>query len=77
MYRTIVLTCFFSLGSPVWADSFTTSASVDRVTIYPGLSEVTRQIVLDLPEGQHDVTVPGLPETLSTEGLRVSAPAGL
>jgi uncharacterized protein (TIGR02231 family) len=46
------------------------------VTIYPGLANVTRLITLDLPAGRHDIIVPDLPQGLSPQGLRVSAPSG-
>ncbi|MEO1638067.1 MAG: mucoidy inhibitor MuiA family protein [Pseudomonadota bacterium] len=76
MFRPIFITSLITLATPLFADSFTAAAKVDRVTIYPGLSTVTRQVTLDLPAGLHDITVPGLPERLSTEGLRVAAPSG-
>jgi uncharacterized protein (TIGR02231 family) len=46
------------------------------VTIYPGLASISRLITLDLPSGQHDIIVPDLPQGLSSQGLRISAPVG-
>ena len=76
MLRPLLTTSLIALCAPAFADSFTGAAKVDRVTIYPGLATVTRQVVLDLPAGQHEITVPGLPEGLMTQGLRLAAPQG-
>lgn len=76
MFRPLLATSLIALCAPAAADTFTAAAKVDRVTIYPGLATVTRQITLDLPAGQHQIVVPDLPRQLSTEGLRVAAPAG-
>ncbi|KJZ19086.1 DUF4139 domain-containing protein [Loktanella sp. S4079] len=74
MYRSLLMTSFIALSAPAFADTFTVQARVDAVTIYPGLANVTRQVTLELPEGQHEIIVAGLPEQLATEGLRISAP---
>ncbi len=76
MLRPLLTTSLIALAAAAQAEDFTAAASVDRVTIYPGLAEITRQITLDLPAGQHQIMVPELPRTLATEGLRVAAPAG-
>ncbi len=77
MLRPLLTTSLIALCAPAFADSFTGAAHVDTVTIYPGLAMVTRQVVLDLPAGQHEITVPGLPQGLMTEGLRLAAPQGV
>jgi uncharacterized protein (TIGR02231 family) len=76
MFRPLLTTSLIALCAPAFADTFTGDARVDTVTIYPGLATITRQVTLDLPAGQHDIIVPGLPRSLATEGLRVSAPTG-
>ncbi|MCK0095961.1 DUF4139 domain-containing protein [Yoonia sp. F2084L] len=76
MYRFFLTTSLIALAAPSFADTFTGEARVDTVTIYPGLATVTRQVTLDLPAGQHEIVVPGMPEGLATEGLRLAAPAG-
>ena len=76
MLRLFMTTSLIALAAPSFADTFTATARVDTVTIYPGLATVTRQITLDLPAGQHEIIVPQMPEGLSTEGLRLAAPAG-
>ncbi|EBA12016.1 DUF4139 domain-containing protein [Roseobacter sp. CCS2] len=76
MFRLFLTTSLIALAAPSLADTFTAEARVDTVTIYPGLATVTRQVTLDLPAGQHEIIVPGMPEGLSTEGLRLAAPAG-
>lgn len=76
MFRPFLTTTMLVLASPSFADTFTADARVDLVTIYPGHATVTRLITLDLPAGQHDIIVPDLPQGLSPQGLRVSAPTG-
>lgn len=77
MLRPLLTTSLIALCAPAFADSFTGEAHVDTVTIYPGLATVTRAVVLDLPAGQHEITVPGLPQGLMTQGLRLAAPQGV
>ena len=76
MFRLFLTTSLIALSAPSFADVFTAEAQVDTVTIYPGLATVTRQVTLNLPAGQHEIVVPGLPEGLATEGLRLAAPVG-
>ena len=76
MLRLFLTTSLIALAAPTFADTFTAEARVDTVTIYPGLATVTRQVTLDLPAGQHEIVVPGMPERLATEGLRLAAPTG-
>lgn len=76
MFRLFLTSSLIALAAPSIADTFTAEARVDTVTIYPGLATVTRQVTLDLPAGQHQIVVPGMPEGLSTQGLRLAAPAG-
>ncbi len=76
MFRFFLTTSLIALAAPSFADTFTAQARVDTVTIYPGLATVTRQVTLDLPAGQHEIIVPGMPQGLATEGLRLAAPAG-
>jgi uncharacterized protein (TIGR02231 family) len=74
MIRLFVTTSLLALAAPAFADTITGQARVDTVTIFPGLATVTRLVTLDLPAGQHDITVPDLPQGLSADGLRISAP---
>lgn len=76
MFRPVLITSIFALAAPAFADTFTAQAPVDAVTIYPGLATVTRRLTLDLPAGRHDIIVPDLPQSVSSEGLRVSVPLG-
>lgn len=76
MFRPLLTTSFIALAAPGFAETFTADARVDTVTIYPGLATVTRQVTLDLPAGLHDIIVPGLPQSLASEGLRLSAADG-
>jgi uncharacterized protein (TIGR02231 family) len=73
MLRLLFTTSLLALAAPAFADTITGQARVDRVTIYPGLVTVTRQVALDLPAGRHEVIVPGLPAGLSPDLLRIAA----
>jgi uncharacterized protein (TIGR02231 family) len=75
MFRALLTTSLIAMAAPAIADTFTVDAPVDTVTIYPGLATVTRLVTLDIPAGQHDIIVPGLPQGLSPQGLRVGATA--
>ncbi|MDX8346668.1 DUF4139 domain-containing protein [Cognatiyoonia sp. IB215446] len=77
MLRFFLTTSLIALAAPGLADTITGQAKVDTVTIYPGLATVSRLVILDLPAGSHEIIVPDLPQSLSTEGLRLSAPAGV
>jgi uncharacterized protein (TIGR02231 family) len=77
MFRFFLTTGLIALAAPTFADTVTGQARVDTVTIYPGLATVTRQVTLDLPVGQHDIIIPGLPRNLGSEGLRIAAPAAV
>jgi len=77
MRHALLTTSLIVFALPAFADSFTANPRVDTVTIYPGLASVSRLITLDLPAGQHDITVPNLPISVSSDGLRVAAPIGV
>lgn len=77
MFRPLLTTSLIALTAPAFADTIIGQARIDTVTIYPGLASVARDITLTLPAGRHDIIVPGLPETLDSQGLRLSAPAGV
>ncbi len=77
MLRLFLTTSLIALTAPAFADTITGEAKVDTVTIYPGLATVSRLVTLDLPAGSHEIIVPGLPQSLATEGLRLSAPQGV
>lgn len=77
MFRPLLAASLIALSAPALADTVTSSAKVDKVTIYPGLAKVSRIVTLDLPAGQHDIIVPDLPANLSPEGIRLFAPETL
>ncbi len=77
MLRLFLTASTLALCAPAFADTITGEAKVDTVTIYPGLAAVSRLVTLDLPAGSHEIVVPGLPQALATEGVRLSAPQGV
>ena len=74
MFRPFLTTSFIALAAPGLADTIVGEARIDTVTVYPGLAAVARDITLTLPAGRHDIIVPGLPENLDPNGLRLSGP---
>ncbi|WP_322894645.1 MULTISPECIES: DUF4139 domain-containing protein [unclassified Yoonia] len=74
MFRLLLTTSLIALSAPAFAETITGQARVDTVTIYPGLATVTRQVTLDLPQGQHEIVIPGLPQNLGSDGVRIVAP---
>lgn len=64
------------LPSPALADVITAPGKIARVTLYPWGASVVRQVEVTLPEGAHEVIVPGLPLYTTAEALRVEAPEG-
>ena len=74
MFRPFLTTSFIALAAPGFADTIVGEARIDTVTVYPGLAAVARDITLTLPAGRHDIIVPGLPENLDPNGLRLSGP---
>ena len=75
MFRPLLTASLIALAAPSFADTFIATPRVDTVTIYPGLAHVSRLITIDVPAGRHDIIVPDLPQGLSPQGLRVSAPS--
>ncbi len=58
---------------PALADRFEAAAPVRAVTVYPAGASVTRETVLDLPAGAHELVITGLPQGIDPTTLRVSA----
>ena len=76
MFRLLLTTSLIALSAPAFADTFTTEARVDTVTLYPGLAKVSRLLTINVPAGQHEIVVPGLPQGLASAGLRLAATDG-
>lgn len=65
------LACLISLPVPALADSFTLTSAPVAVTVYADAGRVTREIKVNMPEGRHDVVLPGLPRNIDPQFLRV------
>lgn len=76
MFRLLLTTSLIALSAPAFADTFTAEARVDTVTLYPGLAKVSRLLTINMPAGQHEIIVPGLPQGLASAGLRLAATDG-
>ncbi len=64
------------LPLPLWAETYEVSGHVEAVTLYPWGATVTRSVDVTVAEGRHVLIVPGLPEDVPAESLRVKAGAG-
>ena len=68
----ITLVAALLLGAtPALADTIEAPATIRAVTLFPRGAQVVRDVTLKLPEGQHEVLVPGLPEGTDISTLRV------
>lgn len=68
----LALACLFALPCGAIAETFTVQSAPDAVTVYADAARVERRISLTVPEGQHEVVLPGLPLSLDERLLRVS-----
>lgn len=59
------------LGSPVQADEIKAEAPIVAVTVFPDRAEVTRRVEIDLPAGEHEIVLEGLPDGLDARSIRV------
>lgn len=71
--RHFLITTAILVASPALADRFETTAPVRAATIYPQGASVTREATLDLPQGVHELVIPGLPQDTDPASLRVTA----
>ncbi|OED46779.1 hypothetical protein AB838_17995 [Rhodobacteraceae bacterium (ex Bugula neritina AB1)] len=53
------------------ADTIPVSSTVSKVTLYPGLADVTRTAAVTLPEGRHRLILQNVPKTALLETLQV------
>lgn len=53
------------------AASHEAASRIDRVVLYPDAAIITRQLVIDIPAGSHEIIVPDLPHALDPASLRV------
>ncbi|WP_377510536.1 DUF4139 domain-containing protein [Octadecabacter sp. R77987] len=79
MLRPILASSLVALiaATPALADRFEAPADITAVTIYPEGASVTRQVIVDVPAGTHEVVVPGLPENTYADALRVTPSDGV
>jgi uncharacterized protein (TIGR02231 family) len=65
------------LPLPLAAETIEVVTRPDRVTVYPQGASVERSVPFDAPAGEHKIILPGFPEDLALDQLRVSAPKGV
>ena len=71
MARALVSALVF-LPTIAGAELFEVASAPDRVTVYPGLAEVSRSVILDMPAGQHDIRLSDLPRDFLNFDVSVS-----
>lgn len=76
LMRLLILPALF-LPLPLAAETIEVVTHPDRVTVYPQGASVERSVPFDAPAGEHSVILPGFPEDLELDQLRVSAPEGV
>ena len=69
--RHLLLSTAILFAGPALADRIETTARVTDVTVYPWGAGVTREAALDLPAGAHELVIPGLPQGIDPDSLRV------
>ncbi|WBU57569.1 DUF4139 domain-containing protein [Paracoccus sediminicola] len=71
--RELLTSAAILLAAPAFADRFELDAPVREAVLYPQGASVTRIARTELPEGAHELVIPGLPPGTSPDSLRVSA----
>ncbi|MFD2440586.1 DUF4140 domain-containing protein [Paracoccus kondratievae] len=71
--RHLLLSTAILAAGPAFADRIEATARVTDVTVYPWGASVTREASLDLPDGAHELVIPGIPEGIDPASLRVTA----
>lgn len=71
--RHFLTTSAILLAAPLWAAEIETTSRVTEVTLYPQGASVTREIALDIEEGEHELFVTGLPQDIDPHSLRIEA----
>lgn len=64
--------CLCLLPLAAWADTLTLRTAPESVTLYADRGVVSRQATVQLPEGRHELILPGLPRGLAADTIRVS-----
>lgn len=75
--RVLSPLAFLLLSTAAFADTLTAPSTITAVTVYADAALVTRTVTLDLPAGQHSLTVTDLPAMAEAAGLRLAAPEGV
>lgn len=65
------VTGLLALAPGADADEITVDAPITAVTVFPDRAEVTRTVEVDLPQGEHELLLEGLPYRLDARSIRV------
>lgn len=69
----VSLIVWAALAAPALADRIQVQAPPSHVTLYPDGASVTRIVQVELPEGAHQLVLPGLPPGTDPASLRIIA----
>lgn len=71
----ISLSCLIACVAavPAYADQFTLNSRVTTAELYPQGATITREVVFDLPAGDHELLIADLPRSVPFDAARLSA----
>jgi hypothetical protein len=73
----IALLLVFGFTVPLLAEPMTTTGTISSVIVYRGQAMITRTLDLDLPQGNSEIIVSGLPEKLLPDSLFTQSPPNI
>ena len=69
----LAATTILTAAAPASAQQIEAQSRISHVVLYPGGATTTREVSLTLPEGRHELVLPGMPPGLDPAGLRVES----
>jgi uncharacterized protein (TIGR02231 family) len=70
-HMRLAFACLTLFPGAAVADNFTVNSVPSAVTVYADAGKVTREIKVQVPAGQHEILLPGLPRNIDPQFLRV------
>ena len=67
-FTSVLLVTTFCV--PVWAQDFAPVSKIDAVTVYLQGADVVRTTTVDLPVGEHKITLADLPANIDPRSIR-------
>lgn len=60
-----------ALSNPAMADRLQAPSRIQSILLYPDAATISREILLDLPAGAHEIIIDALPATIDPQSLRL------